>query len=163
MSTTGDPRGSAPTGVSAVLALVIGVVGFAALSILGLGMLTFFTDSDILTVPGVDWWPGIVGMVVAVGAFAWMLWPALAQDRAPFTAVIPVALVAAVVHLVAVGLGALLSGGGATAALSAASQLVTHGSSPVVLLAALVASWAAIALRRTGSRAPRWPWEDDSE
>lgn len=164
MTTIGDPRGETPAGVSAVLALVVGAVSFAALSILGLGMLSFFTDADILTVPGTDTWPAIVGMIVAIGAFSWMLWPVLNRERPVFTAVVPVALVAAVVHLIAVGVGVMLSGVGLAASLSAASQLVVRGSSPVVLVAALVAAWVAIALRRTRSGTPQWPWEhDDAE
>lgn len=161
MSTDGDPRGTEPTGVSAFLAMVIGFVGFAALSILGLGMLSFFRDIDILSIPGLEWWPAIVAMILAIAAFCWMLWPTLARDRPSFLAVPAVALVTAVAHLVVLWLAALLSGVGTASALAAVSQLVTRGSSLVVLLAAAVGAWVAIALRRTRAGAPHWPWEDD--
>ena len=161
MNTDGDPRGIEPTGVSAFLALVIGFVGFATLSILGLGMLSYFRDIDILSVRGLDWWPAIVAMILAIVAFCWMLWPTLVRTRASFLAVPAVALVTAVAHLVALWLAALLSGVGTASALSAVSQLVTRGSSLVVLLAAAVGAWVSIALRRTRAGAPHWPWESD--
>ena len=160
MTTTGDPHGAPPTGVSALLALVIGFVGFAALAILGLGMLSFFRDIDILSVPGLDWWPAIVAMILAIAAFCWMLWPSLSRGRPSFLAVPAVALITAVAHLVALWLAALVSGVGTASALLAVSQLVMRGSSLVVLVAAAVGAWVAIALRRTRAAAPHWPWED---
>lgn len=163
MTTTGDPRGAAPSAVPAPFILVIGLVAFAALSILGLGMLSYFADFDILAVPGLDWWPGIVGMIIAIAAFAWMLWPSVSRGRASFLSIVPVALVAAVAHLAAVWVAALISGAGTGAAFAAVAQLVTRGSSLVVLAAALIAAWIGIALRRTHGRAPRWPWERDGE
>lgn len=163
MTTHADPRGTEPAGVSAFLALVIGFVGFAALAILGLGMLSFFADIDIISVPGLDWWPAIVAMIVAIAVFCWMLWPTLSRGRASFLAVPAVALVAAFAHLAALWLAALLSGAGMTAALIAASQLITRGSSVVVLLAAAIGAWVAVALRRTRAGAPHWPWEDRAE
>lgn len=164
MTTIGDLRGNPPPGVSAFLALVIGFVSFAALNILGLGMLTFFRNVDILDVPGLDWWPGIIGMIAAIFAFAWMLWPSLAREQPSFLSVIPVALISAVAHVVVVGVCALLSGVGMASAVTAIGQLVAGGSSAIVFAAALVAAWIAIALRRTRVRTPRWPWErDDTE
>lgn len=160
MTTDADPRGPEPTGVSAFLALVVGFVGFAALAILGLGMLSFFRDVDILSVPGLDWWPAIVAMLFAIAAFCWMLWPTLTRGSPSFLAVPAVALVTAVAHLAALWLAAVLSGVGLESALVAISQLLTRGSSGVVLLAAAVGSWVAIALRRTRAGAPHWPWED---
>jgi len=161
MTTTGDPRGIEPAGVSSSLALVIGFVGFAALSILGLGMLSFFRDIDILSVPGLDWWPAIVAMILAIAVFCWMLWPTLSRGRPSFLAVPAAALITAVAHLVALWLAALLSGVGTASALAAISQLITRGSSLVVLLAAAIGAWVAIALRRTRAGAPHWPWEGD--
>lgn len=161
MTTTGDPRGAEPAGVSAFLALVIGFVGFAALAILGLGMLSFFNDVDILSVPGLDWWPAIVAMIFGIVVFCWMLWPGLARGRASFLFVPAVAFVTAIAHLVALWLAALLSGVGTAGALAAVSQLVVRGSSLVVLIAAAIGAWVAIALRRTSAHAPRWPWEHD--
>ncbi|GAA3940552.1 hypothetical protein [Microbacterium soli] len=163
MTTTDDPHGTAPAGVSALLALVIGFVLFAALDILGLGMLSYFAEMDILAVPGLDWWPGIVGMIAAVAVFAWMLWPSLVRERASFLSAVPVGLVAAVAHLVVVWLAALVSGAGTAAAFAAFAQLVTRGPSLVIAAAALVAAWSAIALRRTRASAPHWPWEGDEE
>ncbi|WP_193596824.1 hypothetical protein [Microbacterium sp. YJN-G] len=163
MTTTGDPHGPAPQGVSAFLAVVIGFAAFASLAILGLGMLTFYADLDILTVEGLDSWPAIVGMIAAIGVFSWMLWTVLSRRHPPFPAVIPVGLATVLAHLAVVWLAALLSGAGLAAASAAVSQLVVRGSSLIVLLAALIGAWIAIALRRTRARALRWPWEDRDE
>ncbi|BDZ40582.1 hypothetical protein [Microbacterium suwonense] len=159
MTTTRDPHEMPSSGVSAFLALVIGFVLFAALGILGLGMLSFFADVDILDVPGLEWWPGIVGMIAAIGAFAWMLWPALVRERPSFLSIMPVALIAAVAHVFVVAACALLGGAGMASALTAVAQLVTRGSSGVLMASALIAAWVAIALRRTRGSAPSWPWE----
>ncbi|WP_143738259.1 hypothetical protein [Microbacterium esteraromaticum] len=158
-----DPHGPAPEGVSAVLALVIGFASFAALAILGLGMLTFFADIDIIAVPGLDIWPGIVGMVIAIAVFSGMLWPVLVRERPHFPSVILVAIITVIAHVATVWVSALLSGATAVQASDAAAQLVTRGSSAVVLAAALVAAWIAVALRRTQANPPRWPWERNEE
>ncbi|MDT0158366.1 hypothetical protein Q9R19_12070 [Microbacterium sp. ARD32] len=161
MTTTGDPRGGTPSGVSASLALVVGFVGFAALGILGLGMLSYFADIDILSAPGLGWRPGVVGMLVAIGVFCGALRPSLRRGDPSFLTAFPVALGAAAAHLLAVWLTALLIGAGTASAFAAAAQLIVRGSSTVVLAAAAIGAWVAIALRRTRVGAPRWPWEDD--
>lgn len=161
--TTRDPRGDAPAGVSVVLALVIGVAVFVSLAILGLGMLSFFADVDIIHVPDMGMWPGIVGMGVAVLVFALVLRSLLARRHPSFPPVLFVGLIAALAHLFAVWLGALLAGVGLAPAVSAVSQLIVQGSSLVVLLAAVVGAWIAVALRRTRAAAPRWPWEREDE
>ncbi len=154
-----DPHGSAPEGVSVLVAGVIGAVCFAALAILGLGMLSYFTDTDIISVEELPLWPGLIGMAVAIAVFALMLRPVLARQHPSFSPVVLVAIVTVVSHLAAVWLSALLSGAGFAHATAAVSQLVVRGSSPVVLLAALVAAWIAVALRRTRGGTPKWPWE----
>ena len=40
---------------------------------------------------------------------------------------------------------------------------LSRGSSAVLLGAALIAAWIAIALRRTKAAAPHWPWERTDE
>ncbi|QMU96180.1 hypothetical protein FVO59_02400 [Microbacterium esteraromaticum] len=162
--TTGDPHGPAPVGVSALLAGVVGTVCFGALGILGLGMLSFFADIAIISVEGLTLWPGIVGMAVAIGAFALMIAPLLRRRRPSFGAVVLIAVGTALAHLAAVWLSALVGGSGIAHAAAAASQIVVRGSSVVVVVAALIAGWIAVGLRHARSGTPRWPWErDDSE
>jgi len=161
--TTGDPHGSAPEGVSVFLAAVVGVVCFAAFAILGLGMLSFFADIDIIDVEGLTLWPGVVGMAAAIAAFALLLVPVLRRARPAFGAVVLVAVVTALVHLVVVWLTALIGGAGLAHAAAAVSQLVVRGSSAVLVAVALLAGWLAVALRRSRSGTPRWPWERGDE
>jgi len=162
--TTRDPHGPAPEGVSALLAGVVGGVCFAAFSILGLGMLSYFADIDIISVEGLTLWPGVVGMAVAIAVFAALSAPLLRRDLPSFGAVVLIAVATALAHLGAVWLSALIGGAGLAHAAAAASQIVVRGSSAVLIVAALIAGWIAVALRRARSGTPRWPWErDDAE
>ncbi|MFD5213225.1 hypothetical protein [Microbacterium sp. NPDC058345] len=158
-----DPRGDQPAGVSAVLALVIGAACFLSLAILGLGMLSYFADVDIVSVPGLSVWPGISGMAAAVLLFAAVLRPVLSQPHPSFRPVLIIGLAAALVHLAVVWLGALVTGVGLVHAAAAASQLVVSGASLVLLITAVAGAWIAIALRRTSASAPHWPWERTDE
>ncbi|PKI90242.1 hypothetical protein CW368_10705 [Actinomycetales bacterium SN12] len=156
-----DPHGPVPEGVSAFLAGVVGTVCFGAFGILGLGMLSFFTDVDIISVEGLTLWPGVAGMAVAIAVFACLLAPVLRRRLPPFGAVVLVALATALAHLAAVWLSAMVGGAGLAHAAAAASQIVVRGSSLVIVVAALIAGWIAVALRRSRSGTPRWPWERD--
>lgn len=159
-----DPHGPSPEGVSASLAAVIGTVCFGAFGILGLGMLSYFADVDIISVEGLTLWPGVIGMAVAIAVFAALLTPVLRRDRPSFAAVVLIAVGTALAHLAAVWLSALIGGAGIAHAVAAASQIVVQGSSVVLVAAALIAGWIGVALRRSRSGTPRWPWErDDTE
>lgn len=159
-----DPHGPSPEGVSASLAAVIGTVCFGAFGILGLGMLSYFADVDIISVEGLTLWPGVVGMAVAIAVFAALLARVLRRDRPSFGGVALIAVGTALAHLAAVWLSALIGGAGIAHAVAAASQIVVRGSSVVLIAAALVAGWIAVALRRSRSGTPRWPWErEDTE
>ncbi|MGN8026899.1 hypothetical protein [Microbacterium sp. 22242] len=146
-----------------MLAWAIGVVSFFALAIMGLGMLSLFSEQDIISVPRLGQLPGIVGMGLAVLVFALALRGVLAEVRPSFVSSVFLALAAALVHLGGVWGAAVSEGSGAVRATAAAGQLVLGGSSAVMVLSALIAAWVGIALRRTASRAPRWPWEKDED
>lgn len=162
--TTGDPRGPAPEGVSVFLAGVVGTVCFGAFGILGLGMLSYFGDTDIISVEGLTLWPGVIGMFVAIAVFGALAAHVLRRPVPSFGAIVLVSVGAALGHLATVWLSATIGGAGIAHAAAAASQIVLRGSSAVVLVAALIAGWIAVALRRSRSGTPRWPWErDDSE
>lgn len=158
-----DPRGPVPEGVSAFLAGVVGGVCFAAFAILGLGMLSYFADVDIISVEGLTLWPGVAGMAVAIAVFALLLAPVLRRRLPPYGAMVLVALATALAHLAAVSLSAMAGGSGLAHASAAASQIVVRGSSVVIIVAALIAGWIAVALRRSRSGTPRWPWERDDD
>ncbi|WP_232304669.1 hypothetical protein [Microbacterium sp. XT11] len=141
------------------------VIGFFALAVFGLGAVSVATDSDIISTPGLGQAPGIVGMLVAVGAFALALGTALRRMRPSFLSVPSIALVTALAHLVAVWIVVLIAGGDLIIATAVSGELVRRGPSAVLLLAAAVAAWGGVALRRTRAQHPRWPWErhDDDE
>lgn len=146
-----------------MLAWVIGAVSFFALSIMGLGVLSLFTEQDIISVPGLGQLPGIVGMGLAVVVFALALRGVVAEARPSFVTSMFLALAAALVHLGGVWGTAVSEGSGAVRATAAAGHLVLGGASAVIVISALIAAWVSIALRRTGARAPRWPWERNQD
>lgn len=156
-----NPREPEPAGVSAVLALAMAVVSFFALAILGLGVLSNLTDTDIIAVPGIGAAPGVFGMLAAVVFFALPLWSALRRAAPSFVSVPVIALTSALAHLVVVWLTVLFGSGDLVLATVVAGGFVRGGASLVLLLAAAVAAWGGIALRRTHARHPRWPWERD--
>ena len=161
--TTPNPRGPDSAGVSAVLALVLATISFFALTIFGLGAVSVATDTDIISVPGLGQLPGVVGMLAAVAAFALMLWGSVRRPHPSFLAVPAAALLTGLAHLLGVWIGVLVGTGDLIIATAVAGDLVRGGASAVLLLAAAVAAWGGIALRRTKAQHPRWPWERDEE
>ncbi len=139
------------------------MVSFFALSIMGLGVLSLLSEHDIISVQQLGQLPGVVGMGLAAVVFALALRVVLAEVRPSFVSSVFLALAAALAHLGGVWGTAVSEGSGAVRATAAAGQLVLGGSSAVIVVAALIAAWVAIALRRTGARAPRWPWEKKDE
>ncbi len=158
-----DPRGSDSAGVSAVLAQVLASVSFFALAVLGLGVASVVTDSDIISVPGLGSIPGVVGMLAAVACFAIGLGGALRRPHPSFLAAPVIALATALTHLVLVWLAVLVSTGDIVTATVVAGGLVQRGASVALILAAAIAAWGGIALRRTRAGRPRWPWEQEDE
>lgn len=141
---------------------MLATVLLLALVILGLGMLSYFTDSDILSVPDLGQFPGVAGMVVAIVVFVAIVVPSLRPRRPAYPAFVLAGVATALAHLASVWLAALLGGAGVAAATAAVMQLVVGGASVVIALAAFVAAWVGIALRRTRAQKPHWPWEDRS-
>lgn len=142
---------------------MLATIGFFALAIFGLGALTVATDVDIIAISGLGQLPGAIGMLVGLGAFAATLWVSIRRGRPSFSSVVVIALATALAHLVTVWLGVLVASGDPIVALVVAGALVRGGASVVLLLAAAVAGWAGIALRRTRARRPQWPWERDDD
>lgn len=152
-----------PAGVSAVLAVTLATISFFALAVLGLGMLSAATDADIIAVPGLGQLPGVVAMALGVAAFAAFLWGALQRTHPSFLSVPVVALTTTLLHLVGVWMSVTLTRGDVVVATVVAGDLVRGGASVVIMLAAAVAGWGGIALRRTRAQHPRWPWERDDQ
>ncbi|HCS61999.1 MAG TPA: hypothetical protein DIW46_11520 [Microbacterium sp.] len=134
-------------------------VGFAALSILGLGVLSFVTDADIIGVPGLGPVPGVIGMIIAIAVFAGILWLALRITHPRFRSVWSISILTAIAHLLVVGAAVLFSTGQFVTALAVMGGLITGGASLVLVAVALVSAWGGVALRLTRAQRPRWPWE----
>ncbi|MGI6879284.1 hypothetical protein [Microbacterium sp. gxy059] len=141
--------------------LAFAAFGFLALLVCGLGFASLATDEDVIATPGVWILSGYVAAGVAVAAFALLLWGALAPTRPSYLAVIGIALAVPAAHALALAATAVLGGSSVGVAIGAAGDVLVGWVSPTVAVAAAVASWAAIAMRRTRARPPRWPWEDD--
>lgn len=107
--------------------------------------------------------PGVFGMLVGLLAFALVLWAGLRRPRPSFSSAPVVALATALAHLAGVWIGVLVGDGDLVIATAVVGGLVSGGASIVLFLAAAVAAWSGIALRRTRAEHPRWPWERDDE
>lgn len=119
------------------------------------------TDTDIIAVPGLGQLPGVFGMTAAVAAFALTLSGVLRRRPPSYSGALGVGLVTAMTHLAAVAVAVLLSSGDLVTPVAVADHLVRGGASAVLFLAAGIAAWAGVALRRTRARHPRWPWEGE--
>lgn len=150
-------RPSPQTGVLVAFA----AAGYLALLVAGLGLVALWLDDDVISTPGLGPLPGFLAPGCAIGAFAALLAGALRAARPSYLQVATIALVSGAVHALVLGVAGAVSGG-LGAGTAAMAEVLTGWVSPVVAIAAAIASWAAIAMRRTEARRPRWPWEDDA-
>ncbi|WP_052193796.1 hypothetical protein [Microbacterium sp. ZOR0019] len=142
---------------------MLATISFFALAVFGLGALSVATDTDIISTPDLGQAPGVVGMLAAVVAFAVLLWVTLRTRRPSFVSTITIALVTVLAHLAVVWFAVLLGTSDIVIATAVAGDLVRGGVSAVLLVAALIAAWGGVALRRTRAEHPRWPWERDED
>ena len=170
--------------VRPVVALVFATVGFVALLIFGLGMLSLVLDADVVEAPGLGPIPGVVATVLATAGFAGALWAtlrrtgplvpgsapdagaAVADDRSrpsqpSYGAALWAGLACALGYLAGLLFGAVLSGGDPAVAAAASGRIATSGFGVVIAAAGAMAGWGGIALVRTRGERPRWPWEDE--
>ncbi|WP_061016822.1 hypothetical protein [Microbacterium sp. CCH5-D1] len=143
--------------------MVLATIGFFALAVFGLGAVSVATDTDIIAVPNLGQVPGVAGMIAAVVSFALVLWSTLRRSQPSYVATVAIALTAGLAHLVVVWFAVLIGDGDLVLATAVAGDLVRGGTSAVIVLAALIAGWGGIALRRTRAEHPRWPWEREEE
>lgn len=145
------------------VALGFTLVGFVALVIAGLGVVGLATDDDLVTAPGLGPWPGVVAILVAGGVFALIVSSALRRAHPSFWNALWAGIGCFLGYLLGAAVGVLLAGGDPAVAVGVAGRIATSWFGVIVVVAALVASWSAIALVRTEARRPRWPWERDAE
>lgn len=153
------PREPVPPAV----ALAFTLVGFVALVIAGLGIVGLATDQDLIAEPSLGPWPGVVAILLAAGAFALIVSTALQREHPSFWNALWAAVACFLGYLFGAAVGVLLAGGDPAVAAGVTGRIATSWFGLTVALAALTASWSAIALVRTAARRPRWPWERDDE
>jgi hypothetical protein len=147
--------------VRPLVALGLATVAFIALLIFGLGMVSLLTGAAIVATPGLGQVPGIFATALTIAVFALVLWPGL---RAPQPSYVAVAWTAAACYAAYVGgmwMGVLVASGEFAVAGEVAGRIATTWFGFVVAGAAAIAAWGGIALARTRSERPRWPWEDE--
>ena len=147
--------------VRPAVALALAVVGFFALAIFGLGMMTLIGDAEVIPVRGLSQIPGAIGMALATAAFAGALWWGLRWPHPSFWNALIAALAAYLGEVLGVLLGALGSGADPALAVSAAGSVAIGWAGAVIAAAALLAGWCGVGLVRTHAHRPRWPWERD--
>ncbi|MER7796525.1 hypothetical protein [Microbacterium sp. NPDC096154] len=128
-----------------------------------MGMLSLFTDRDVISTPGLGPVPGPLAVAASALVFAGTLWAVIRVDRPGYPSVLGVALGAALAHLGALWILALVFGADVATATAAVGEAATSWTSAVVALAAAVTGWGAVAVRRTSAHRPQWPWEREDE
>ncbi|WP_029150160.1 hypothetical protein [Microbacterium indicum] len=146
-----------PRAPLAVAALA--TVGYLALLVAGLGFASLWTGSEVIAMPGIDIPTAFVAAGAALVAFGLLLWAALDRWRPSYGSVAGVALASGAVHALVLGVAVLVDTGDLGSVIGVLEHVLIGWVSPVVVLAAAVAAWAAVAIRRTGANPPRWPWE----
>lgn len=159
----GRPAPGAPGSVRPGLALVIAVIGFAALMIAGLGFLSLATNADIIAARGFGDLAGLEGGGTAMVLFALVLWTSLRRAQPSFWGAAWAGAAAFLGYLIAIGVGGAIRTADPVLAASVVGRLITAGFALVVLGAGLVMAWIGIALVRTRRGRPRWPWESPDE
>ncbi len=161
------------------VALAFATIGFSALTIFGLGMVSLAIGEDVIATPGLGQVPGIAGVILAVLAFAGGLWASIGRSsreadaadpgrpgggRGPsFWGVVWTTAACFLAYIGGVWFGVLTTGAGLAVATGVAGRLATSWFGAVIAGAAFVSAWAGIALVRTRAHRPRWPWEDPGD
>ncbi|WP_150953148.1 hypothetical protein [Microbacterium testaceum] len=152
-----------PAGVSRPVAVVFAAVVFVALSIAGLGVASLIVDADVIPVRGLGPIPGVIGQLLALGAFALTLRWGLRADPPGYLIAVPCAIAAYLGEVLGIVTGALVSGADPARGVAAAGSVALGFPGPVVAAAGLIAGLFGILLVRSRSNGPHWRWEDDEE
>lgn len=162
--TTGRPGDGADRGpVAPALAVVFATVGYLALVIFGLGMLSLALDESVIEEPGLGPLPGVAATTLSIVAFGATLWSPVRRTQPSFWNSAWVMVASFLAYLAGLWIMAVATGTAVGIATAVAGRIATSGFGLVIAAAALVAAWSGIALVRTRARRPRWPWESDDE
>ncbi|SDQ45368.1 hypothetical protein [Microbacterium sp. cf332] len=154
---------TASGGMRPGLATAFAVVGFGALAICGLGILSLASGADVIAVRGLGPLPGAVGFAAAVVALAIVLGATLRGPHPSYGVAALAAVAAPLAYLVGLVVAAVVVGVDPARAIAAAGGFALSWFAVVLLVAAAVAGWVAVALVRTHARPPRWGWERDED
>lgn len=161
---TSPPPGTPPPpAVRPAAALAYATAGFVALLIAGLGLTSLLADAEVIAVAGLGALPGVAGASLATAGFAAAVWAGVRVRHPSYGSAVGATAAAFVGYLAGLWLGAVLTGADPARATAAAGGFATSGFALVLLAAAAVSAWCAVALVRTRARRPRWPWEDEEE
>lgn len=158
MSEPVEPGGGS---VRPATAVVFATAAVVALLIFGLGMTSLAWGQDVIATRGLGQIPGIVATVVATGAFAVGLWTAVRRRPVSYWGAAWTTAATFLGYLGGMWFGALATGAGLAVAVSIAGRIATSWFGLVIAAAAFVCAWGGVALVRTRSGRPRWPWEDE--
>lgn len=134
--------------------------GYLALLVAGLGIASLVTDSDVISTRGVGLAPAYLAAGAAILAFALLLRGSIAREQPSYMAALGTAIGSAAAHLILLAGATLVSSGDLGTTVGVVGEVLLGWVALVFFAAALVAAWAAIAVRRTRMDRPRWPWED---
>lgn len=156
-----EPEASSGGPVRPLVALGLATVTFIALLIFALGMVSLVLNADIVEAPGLGQLPGVFATTLTTGVFALVLWLVLRTRRPHYRGALVTAVACYLAYVVGIWLGVLVASAELATATEVAGRIATTWFGLVVALAAAVAAWGGIALVRTRSERPRWPWEDE--
>lgn len=134
-----------------------------ALVVCGLGIGSLVSDTSVIDTPGLGPIPGVVGVGAATAALAAITLASVRSPHPSYVTAVWTALGAYLAYVVGTGVAVLVVSGELAQAVAVPGRLAIGWQGVVVALAAAVAGWSAVALRRTRAARPHWPWEDDED
>lgn len=145
--------------------IALATVTFVALLIGALGVTSLATNTDVIDTPGLTAIPWAAAVALCTVIFAVMLRSALSPPHPSFVSAVWVGLAVVVAYVAGVWIAAVVTGTDAAIATSVVGRLVLGWPALVIGGAGAITAWATIAIARTGTSAPKWPWEsaDDAE
>lgn len=154
---------SRPAGVTPPVAVVLATVSFAALAIAALGVTALVLDADVIPVRGLGAFPGVIGMLCAIGAFAGALAWGLRAVPPTFLAAVPCAIGAYLGEVFGIFVGALVTGADPALGAAAAGSVALGWPGAVIAAAALLAGAFGVLLVRTPTDRAHWSWESEDD
>lgn len=145
------------------LATLFSVVGFGALAICGLGVLSLATGADVVAVRGLGALPGAAGFALAVAALTLVLGGGLRRPHPSYGLAAVAALAVVLAYLAGLVGAAVVVGVDPARAVAAAGAFALSWFAVVLAGCGAAAGWTGVALVRTRAQAPRWRWERDED